>query len=315
MQMKTLLPILCLCALLCGCTDKNYDINEIDDDQITIGNDESQFEVPLATITIPMSSLQNNTSDIQSIFDEVDTWLPTDLPNNAESVNIARMATDETYVDSIFDALLDEMLEPDSPKMDAVVALIWERTEYKDRIAAILPDGGNLVTPELFETAFKLVLSTENPVRGALEDAVHDLAKLFLSTIRIDPVSYELQDLGVPDGVKTMLLDNLDSVETPNPINYVELYGEVLSEFPISFSIEPTFRGTGVTIDPFEIEPNVASPIPPATFYREGVETLFNNFAFDVAFEPQNYYPGGTFDEEQSVVVRVRLRKHGGLTL
>lgn len=49
-------------------------------------------------------------------FDEVDIWLPTTLPGNAEWVDIVRLSSDGTYLDGMLEALIDEMLVPGSKK-------------------------------------------------------------------------------------------------------------------------------------------------------------------------------------------------------
>ena len=73
-------------------------------------------------------------ADIRAIFDEVDIWLPTTLPGNAEWVDIVRLSSDGTYLDGMLEALIDEMLVPGSKKMDEVVDLIWSNEGYRERL-------------------------------------------------------------------------------------------------------------------------------------------------------------------------------------
>ncbi|WP_416994755.1 hypothetical protein [Alistipes putredinis] len=113
--MKNFLSLLCIFSLCVGC-DKAYDLNKIESGDVTIGNDQSEWIMPLAQITVGMDELQDGSADIRAIFDEVDIWLPTTLPGNAEWVDIVRLSSDGTYLDGMLEALIDEMLVPGSKK-------------------------------------------------------------------------------------------------------------------------------------------------------------------------------------------------------
>lgn len=86
--MKNFLSLLCILSLCFGC-DKAYDLNKIESGDVTIGNDQSEWIMPLAQITVGMDELQDGSADIRAIFDEVDIWLPTTLPGNAEWVDMS----------------------------------------------------------------------------------------------------------------------------------------------------------------------------------------------------------------------------------
>ena len=136
--MKNFLFLLCILSLCFGC-DKAYDLNKIESGDVTIGNDQSEWIMPLAQITVGMDELQDGSADIRAIFDEVDIWLPTTLPGNAEWVDIVRLSSDGTYLDGMLEALIDEMLVPGSKKMDEVVDLIWSNEGYRERFTALIP--------------------------------------------------------------------------------------------------------------------------------------------------------------------------------
>ncbi len=306
--MKKSLLLLCLAALCGGCVDQDYDLKKIDD-EITIGNDESEFVAPLAKITISMQELQNDTSDIQSIFSEMDIWLPTTLPGGATSIEIPRMTTDEDYLDALFQALVDEMLVSESPKMDAVMELLWNTPGYLSRLSDQLPTESK----DLFEAAFRLIFTSNDAAADQLRATVRQMVSLYLDSIHIAPIVYSMPlDLG--DEVEDLLSQNLDPEGTPNPTRYIDLFGTVRSEFPVSFDVNPVFTEANVTVTPFNVEPNIASPIPDTRFYREGLQSLLDNFAFEVSFTPQRYYPAtGSFDQTQSISIQLNLRKKGGL--
>ena len=58
--MKNFLFLLCILSLCFGC-DKAYDLNKIESGDVTIGNDQSEWIMPLAQITVGMDELQDGT--------------------------------------------------------------------------------------------------------------------------------------------------------------------------------------------------------------------------------------------------------------
>ena len=157
LPMKNFLSLLCIFSLCVGC-DKAYDLNKIESGDVTIGNDQSEWIMPLAQITVGMDELQDGSADIRAIFDEVDIWLPTTLPGNAEWVDIVRLSSDGTYLDGMLEALIDEMLVPGSKKMDEVVDLIWSNEGYRERFTALIPADSE----ELFKAEFKKFFGEDN---------------------------------------------------------------------------------------------------------------------------------------------------------
>lgn len=307
--MKIFLPFLCILAFCVGCDDA-YDLNKIEADDVTIGNDQSQWTMPLAQITVGMDELQDSGSDIRAIFDEVNIWLPTTLPGNADYVDIVRLSSDDTYLDGMLDALIAEMLASGSKKMDEVVDLIWSNEIYRERFTALIPAESEA----LFKAGFKEAFKGDNPVGEEVRDTMGDLAREFLSNIKINAISYNANpDVG--DDVIDMLVDNLDPEDAIDPVNTLDLYGEVTSSLPVSFRIAADFTATDVVIAPFLVEPDETNDISSTRLYKEDVETLFSFFELNVDFIPQRYYPRIGFDENQSIRMTLRLVKRGGLSL
>lgn len=65
--MKNFLSLLCILSFCIGC-DKAYDLNKIESGDVTIGNDQSEWTMPLAQITVGMDELQDGSADIRAIF-------------------------------------------------------------------------------------------------------------------------------------------------------------------------------------------------------------------------------------------------------
>ena len=60
---KLFLPILAG-ALLTACIDKDYDLENVDTDNIAIGGDDSKFEVPLARVLVTLEDIANGDLNI-----------------------------------------------------------------------------------------------------------------------------------------------------------------------------------------------------------------------------------------------------------
>ena len=307
--MKNFLFLLCILSLCFGC-DKAYDLNKIESGDVTIGNDQSEWIMPLAQITVGMDELQDGSADIRAISDEVDIWLPTTLPGNAEWVDIVRLSSDGTYLDGMLEALIDEMLVPGSKKMDEVVDLIWSNEVYRERFTALIPADSE----ELFKAEFKEFFGEDNEAGEALRDTMGELAREFLSQIKINTITYNAT-LDVGDDLIDMLADNLDPEGTVNPVNTLDLYGEVWSSLPVSFEVAADFSETNVAIAPFLVEPDEENDIASVRLYENDIRSLFSFFELNVDFMPQKYYPRIGFSDSQSIRMTLHLKKRGGLNL
>ena len=72
--------------LLCGvfataCIDNDYDLANINTDNIAIGDETSRFEAPLAKVYVSLADINSNDQvRIDQIFNEADTWLRPNCP-------------------------------------------------------------------------------------------------------------------------------------------------------------------------------------------------------------------------------------------
>lgn len=85
--MRFILPLFLFGMLATSCIDNNYDLSEIDTDGVVIGD---EFRLPLATVTVSMSELGKDGTDIKALFDEADIWLPSPRCPQAENTWIFR---------------------------------------------------------------------------------------------------------------------------------------------------------------------------------------------------------------------------------
>lgn len=308
--MKKLVLSLVVPLFFCGCIDRDYDLSEVDSDNIAIGGDASEFRFPLATIVVGVRDLRADASDVRAVFEEVDVWVPSTLPGNAEYVDIVRLSDDGVYLDAMLNALVEEMRSPGSKKMDEVVDLIWRDPAYRHRFAALIPSDSE----ELFKTAFREAFVRQNEIGVQLRQTILVMAREFLEDIRIDPVSYTA-DLGLSDDVVDMLSENIDPEGTFDPVNTLSLYGEVVCGLPVSFTLSPVFSGANVAVTPFLIEPNKMVDVPETMLFREDARSMLDAFSLDMSFVPQRYYPRSWDDGGQTIRLTLHLKKRGGLSM
>lgn len=88
--MRLILPLFLFGMLVTSCIENNYDLSEIDTDGVVIGD---EFRLPLATVTVSMSELSKEGTDIKALFDEADIWLPSPLPQAENTWIFRRFST------------------------------------------------------------------------------------------------------------------------------------------------------------------------------------------------------------------------------
>ena len=74
--MRTLSLLLLSGALMTACVDRDYDLSDLDFDNVAIGDENSEFRIPLATVQVSMDEIAENGVNIEAIFREADIWPP-----------------------------------------------------------------------------------------------------------------------------------------------------------------------------------------------------------------------------------------------
>lgn len=318
--MKKILFLLLSGTLFVACVDNNYDLENVDTGNITIGGEESEFRIPLAKVYVTMDDLNENQpgenpTSIEKIFHEADTWLPTRLPGGETTVDLLKLqANTNGYTDGLLDALTAEMLDPRSDKITDVARLLCEE-EYYDRFRRILklPQG---TTHEAFITTFVSAFRTQTTLRNELDSEVRTQASNYLTTIHVDPVNYDIGSIDIGSDVVDMLADNLDAQGSGGK-NTLHLYGKIASELPVGLELAPQFTDTGVS---FHVEVSAgseASEIPPTQLFEEDLRQIIRGVSINMPVTLKTYSPGKGFQSslEHQLVIDLRLVKHGGLKL
>lgn len=307
------LPLLFLVGLLAaGCVDKEYDLKDVETDNIAIGDSQSEFRCPLMTIRVSMQEITDNGIDIENVFRETDIWLPTELPD--AYVDIRRLVSDEAYVSTLLDLLVDELLVSDT-KLDQVVELIWNNPAYRQSVTGSVPEL-DLDDADTFRSLFRSLYQNNAQVRELLDEQVRLLAHDYLTALQVDDITYDIDRIDLDDNIVDMLAENLDPEGTPDAKNTLHIYGTIANRLPLSAEIRARLRPTLIEV-PVQIdaksEENVIAETP---IYGEDLRTLIHGCQVVIPVTLDRYYRNG-FDNtaDCQLLIELHLVKRGGLKL
>lgn len=307
------LPLLFLVGLLAaGCVDKEYDLKDVETDNIAIGDSQSEFRCPLMTIRVSMQEITDNGIDIENVFRETDIWLPTELPD--AYVDIRRLVSDEAYVSTLLEQLVDELLVSDT-KLDQVVELIWNTPAYRQSVTGSVPEL-DLDDADTFRSLFRSLYQNNAQVRGLLNEQVRLLAHDYLTALQVDDITYDIDRIDLDDNIVDMLAENLDPEGTPDAKNTLHIYGTIANRLPLSAEIRARLRPTLIEV-PVQIdaksEENVIAETP---IYGEDLRTLIHGCQVVIPVTLDRYYRNG-FDNtaDCQLLIELHLVKRGGLKL
>ena len=307
------LPLLFLVGLLAaGCVDKEYDLKDVETDNIAIGDSQSEFRCPLMTIRVSMQEITDNGIDIENVFRETDIWLPTELPD--AYVDIRRLVSDEAYVSTLLNLLVDELLVSDT-KLDQVVELIWNTPAYRQSVTGSVPEL-DLDDADTFRSLFRSLYQNNAQVRGLLDEQVRLLAPDHPTALQVDDITYDIDRIDLDDNIVDMLAENLDPEGTPDAKNTLHIYGTIANRLPLSAEIQARLRPTLIEV-PVQIdaksEENVIAETP---IYGEDLRTLIHGCQVVIPVTLDRYYRNG-FDNtaDCQLLIELHLVKRGGLKL
>lgn len=299
-------------ALFTACIDKDYDLENIETDNVTIGGDESEFRIPLASVRVSLNEIASGENNIQKIFAEADVWLPSQLPgsdSNGTYADLVKLAGNtDGYTDGLLDALIAQMLTDDN-KINDVAELLCD-DKYFDTFREMLhlPAG---TQPETFIPVFTEAFRTQKTLREELSTEVKNLARGYLTTMDVELPDYDVGKVDISDDVVDMLAGNL------NAGNTLDLYGEIANELPVTLQIDPIFTPTDVSFH-VNVKANTAdNEIKPTRLTEENLRQIIAGIQIQIPIELQKYYPGKGFQEniDHQIVINLRLLKKGGLKL
>ena len=291
--MRKFLPFLFAAALASSCIDNAYDLSNVNTDDVTIGDEDSEYRLPLATVYVSMSELNEGGADIKTLFDEADIWLPSPLPGNAAYVDLRELQNTPETITPLLDALIDQMMDDDA-KITAVADLLAEK--YLSTFLPLLPPNTD---PADFKPVFIEAFRNMPMLHDRLSGEVKSLAGSYLTELKVQDVTYDIGKIDIGGDVVDMLCENLDSEGTPNPKNTLHLYGSITSALPVSLRLEP-----GKT-----------NEIRETQLFESDLRQIIEGAEIILPVSLEKYYPGYDFTSDQQIVITLRLIKRGGLKL
>ena len=301
---KLFLPILAG-ALLTACIDKDYDLENVDTDNIAIGGDDSKFEVPLARVLVTLEDIANGDLNILELCEKADKWLPSKLPGNADFVDLVLLSRN-SYTDELFDALVAEM-QSSAAKLDVMTDMMW--TDYRHKIAGAL----GIPAEDQYETQFKEAFRTavRNTEQRVLNEVKSQFSGYLTEDLSVEPIDYNIGRVDISDDVIDMIADNLDPEGSGSSKNSLYLAGEIVSRLPVSLYLEPEFKTAAAPKEINEIEESEETRL-----YAESLRQLVDNAAINIPVTLEKYYPGKGFETDKpQIEIKLHLIKHGGLKL
>lgn len=270
---------------------------------------------------VTLADIANGDVNIQELCEKADKWLPSNLPGNADYVDLTQL-TLHSYTDGIFDALIAEMQSTPS-KLDEVTDMIWD--DYRDVFASILGVSPSPENEALFKTTFKTVYDTDDRV---LDEVKSQFSGYLTEDLNVEPIDYNIGRVDISDDVVDMIADNLDPEGSGSSKNSLYLAGEIASKLPLSLYLEPELKSVpedgspATTILKFDVEvdatkgTNEIKDSEKTRLYAEGLRQLLNNAAISIPVTLEKYYPGKGFETGKSQIeIKLYLIKNGGLKL
>ena len=306
--MRKFLPFLFAAALASSCIDNAYDLSNVNTDDVTIGDEDSEYRLPLATVYVSMSELNEGGADIKTLFDEADIWLPSPLPGNAAYVDLRELQNTPETITPLLDALIDQMMDDDA-KITAVADLLAGK--YLSTFLPLLPPNTD---PADFKPVFIEAFRNMPMLHDRLSGEVKSLAGSYLTELKVQDVTYDIGKIDIGGDVVDMLCENLDSEGTPNPKNTLHLYGSITSALPVSLRLVPYFSPTNVRFD-VTVEPGRTNEIRETQLFESDLRQIIEGAEIILPVLLEKYYPGYDFTSDQQIIITLRLIKRGGLKL
>lgn len=309
--MKKLYLLLACSLFVVSCIDENYDLTNIDTDKIAIGDQDTEFRVPLALIHISSDEIQSNGIGLEEFFNEADIWLPEPLPAGATDIDVEKLQSDQDYLLELIDALLEQM-KTDDRKIDDVAGLIFDNEKYH----AVFDFPGLSVSQfadrrneylEAFHLAFH---SNDIVLSEQLSAAIRKQASDYLNEMdHLDPVSYDLGEIEVGSDVIDMIVGDAADDQVVGA-----LHGWVESRIPAELEIRPAFADTSVAFD-LKLLLNRRSDFEEVNIMRKDLEQIFDNARVEASFRMLRYTPRTYDPRQEQLTIRMSLLKKGGLNL
>lgn len=317
--------VLCLVSMITSCIDKDYDLSQINTDDIAIGDNQSEFKMPLATIHFSSKDICNNTSNYQislkELYDEADIWFPTTLPDGANYIDIYRILNsedlDSTYLLSIVNAL-EEELQTDATKRNSIASHI--ATKYRNTFINALTA---LSDPTLIAYAATIQEANDQEAAAIIAElivsypeytteAIKTVFVRFLEKLNLEDIDTTIPRLDISQDIRDMLLNNLDDISVTNPANCLYIYGQADNRFPFIFQINTHIDHTSIDFGDIVVNQGV-NELNEVRVMRGDMQRLLDGTNFRVNILTLRYYPHLPFTDDTEFCIQLHIRKTGAL--
>lgn len=315
--MKKLLLFAAVATLTASCVDKDFDLKDADWEDVQIGNDDSEFRLPLANISVKGDAIGGTYDSLENIFGEADEWIP--LSDKYAAVSLTQLSDPSgNYLNTLVDDLFAE-LQTNDQRRAAVARRIG--TQYKSSVSVPAELAAQGVSLEDYINVYLTVPQYSDRIKTS----VHDLAAAHLESMTtcIDQISQSLAAFKIGGDVTDALADNAKDMK---------VYGTVTTSLPIdcngNFSLSPKeekeneneekeakedykpFFSANLNLGYMKTE-NIDAPID-----GDGLRGLTKAMTLTVTFEPTTYYPRKTLpgSNDNAVEMVLKLYKKGGLS-
>lgn len=305
--------------MLCSCVDKEYDLSQIESDDIAIGSDDSEFLMPLVNIKFKTADISLDVDGASSIMDlqsKVNVWLPSQLPGGVSYVDVQQLTDSREYKQSLLDNLYAEMLEDDVKRAEVCAYVI---KEYRAEVVEMLCNSENQVVAstaaqidevaddaQAAEVISMLFVAYPSDVQVAF----NEISDEDLINLKVEDVVVDIPSLDVSEDVVNMLTDNIGN----GSVNALYLFGEAESDFPFLFHISPSIDNTGVDFGDISID-NGVTKINETRIYKEDFDAIMDGARLTVPITLDRYYPESVISNDNELNLSISLRKTGGLKL
>ncbi len=311
--MRKILTTLFLTGFVCtACIDRDYDLNKLTTDNITIGDETSEYRLPLVRVHVSLDEIANDGVQIDQLFEEAKIWLPKQLPDG-DWVDLQKIANDVTYLTDLLDALTTQLMTDDA-KFAAIGAEVWQK--YRSAYLQLLGiPSSNAITEADFITLFRTTYRSDATLRQQLAARLRTDAADYLKGLRVEPVSYQVGRIDLSDQVVDMLAKNLDKADVVSPKNTLHIYGSIASKLPLSLGFTANLNPASVQLSSQIEAVKGAGEIAETRLLEADLRQIVDGITIHMPIVLQRYYPSRNFDlsATRQIEIDLRLVKRGGL--
>ncbi len=346
---KNLFKLATVIALSCGVTSCNinddYDLSNMGDATIGLGNSESRFELPLATVEIDLDGLFGVTtktrSSVSSDFNAdallvlFNNFLPSDLSviesdtyDYSDGIDLTQIE-DTEYMTPVVDALIVELQTDETKREEFCYELIYNEVLESDSKVEILNEYVFIDT-EITETELEEIQNSEDAdamvkeVSGLLkttlddEQLVGDLTSQIVTTVTT-------QDLGdvIGDGynddfsVDDVSIDQsvIDMLSGADNLLDICIYYRCETNLSIGFTLDIYLKYDGYNVlslitkpENFDLESNKITS-------KEQLESILSNLHVEYSIDFNTYTPSDSGLSGKYLKLYLMASKKGALVI